>query len=182
MLFFLAADLIAAENEERCLRLACFSEKYSVGAPGEPLSLVSASRYKFWGFSVYSVALYQPDGLIKDWEEHPLAFVLHYHRTLKPEDFLKTSRKLMAKNPEYANRNDESSLLKFSSFIQEVKDGDRYTLLYSPEGTLKLIFQGQVLGEVRDKVFARAYLGMWLGKFPVKEDNRDCLLSGQFEG
>ena len=71
-------------------------------------------------------------------------------RNLEPEDFLKSSRKLLAKNPEYAARGSEESLLRFQKYIAEVEEGDRYTLLYLPQGKLYLYLNGELsAGELK---------------------------------
>lgn len=167
---------------EKCLTKTCFASSRATHN-GENLHIVGASRYRFWGFSVYSVALYQETGSVPTrWSEYPLALELSYHRSLKAEDFTKTAKKLMGENPEYGNQVESVVFQQFASFIRPVKEGDRYTLLYSPDGTLELLFNGETQGKVQDQSFARAYVGMWLGKYPVKEENRDIILSGRFEG
>lgn len=178
------ADPPLAEKEptQKCLTKTCFASSRTA-LSGENLHIIGASRYRFWGFSVYSVALYQETGIVAQrWSEHPLALELSYHRSLKAEDFTKTARKLMGENPEYGKQVESVVFQQFASFIRPVKEGDRYTLLYSPDGTLELLFNGETQGKVQDQSFARAYVGMWLGKYAVKEENRDVILSGRFEG
>jgi hypothetical protein len=171
-----------SEQGEKCLTKTCFVTSRTAPT-GETLQIVGASRYRFWGFSVYSVALYQEATKApKRWSEYPLVLELSYHRSLKAEDFTKTAKKLMGENPEYGTEVESAVFQQFASFIRPVSEGDRYTLLYSPDGTLELLFNGKTQGRVQDQSFARAYIGMWLGKHAVKEDNRDAILSGQFEG
>jgi len=175
---------VSAEEEThvKCLSQACFSlSKRS--SQGEELSIVGGSRYRFWGFSVYTVALYlKKEGKPKEWWNEALAFELYYHRSLKASDFTKTARKLMAENPAYGEQVSSDVFQEFASYIASVSEGDRYTLLYSPDGTLELLFNGTSRGKVIDKSFAQAYIGMWLGEYAVKESNRDQILAGKFEG
>jgi hypothetical protein len=180
----LVPDVVQAAPKaaEKCLTKACFA-LHKTASNGDELHIIGASRYRFWGFSVYSIALYQGVGTAAErWSEYPLALELSYHRSLKAEDFTKTAKKLMEENPEYGKQVESDVFQRFASFIQPVSEGDRYTLLYSPDGTLELLFNGETQGKVQDQSFARAYLGMWLGKYAVKEENRDVILSGRFEG
>lgn len=182
-LFLLAAAPLQAFSEEEasekaCVDDVCFDRQLNVG--DAKLGLHGLALYRFWGFRVYLVGLYaNSDGAVKSLEgEEPVALELRYFRSLDQEDFVESAQKILSKDPDISLSQLEPAFTRWNDMIRPVSDGDRYTMVLE-EGAFSLFLNDKKLGEVSDSGFGRAYLGIWLGDYPVDKDKRDCLLSGR---
>ena len=51
---------------------------------------------------------------------------------------------------------------QLQSAIPDVRKGDRILGLYDPQGSVRLFYNGQPSGELRDPDLARNFMGIWL--------------------
>ncbi|MCI5065469.1 chalcone isomerase family protein [bacterium] len=177
------SNVITQVGQERCLKEVCLSEEIELPG-GKKLSLHSAQRYRFWGFSVYTVAVYHSEGGTNrelKWRDGDVALLLTYHRALARNDFVESGTTLLKKNPAFTrDKGMEKVFREFNTFITPVEEGDTYLLLSERNGGLALFRNGAFAGSVSDREFATLYLGMWIGEYPVRESHRDSLLHGEF--
>lgn len=169
----------------------CFADTLSVG--DSKIDYKNSSLYRFWGFKVYKVALYYEGKEINiNWNvlntennsvklsSQDFAITLFYYRDIKSADFLKSAKKILARNPNWDDYNIDDKLAKFSSYITDVSFGDRYTLIYKSSSDSLILIKNEkdFLFEMSGSLFAANYLGIWLGPYAVKEDQREELLGG----
>jgi len=157
----------------------CFSAQEK--AAGVPLTLRGVSTFRYWGFRVYTGALYMPAS-----ETSPDAalgeiskkLVLRYHRSVSVDQFIENSEETLKDNPQLSLEYLRPFLSRINSMYVPVKEGDSYAITYSPaQGALSLFFNDRLLGTITDPAFARAYFGIWLSDYSVSEKFTDELLS-----
>jgi hypothetical protein len=166
-------SLVSAEQVQRaCRDDVCFlvSEKVA----DIPLTLRGISTFRYWGFRVYSGALYVPTSAavdsIVDGEIHK-KLVLRYHRSLSVEQFIEKSQEVLEQNPKFSKIELEPSLSKINSLYVPVQQGDSYSISYNPvDATMRLYYNDSWLGQIVDRKFARAYFGIWLSDYSVARD------------
>jgi hypothetical protein len=132
-------------------------------------------------FDVYVGAFYLPDGQPGSlWTENvPKVLEISYLRNFKAEDFSSSSDKLLRENltaEEYLALSER--LKTFYQLFQDIREGDRYSLVYHPDTGTELQLNGDPLGSVSGHDFAVAYFGLWIGQNPISESFRDRLLGG----
>lgn len=146
-----------------CKGQDCFSVPNTLKT--EDLKLKGISTLRYWGFKVYTAALYLKG------EEDPLnnstkSFSLKYHRDFTIEDFKKSGKEVALKNPEvdFTNSDVNNGFLEMDKLYKDVKEGDTYTITYEPDKGTSLYLNDVLLGTVKGKEFAKAYFSIWLSK------------------
>lgn len=156
----------------------CFSAQDE--AEGVPLTLRGVSTFRYWGFRVYTGALYVPaaetasDAVVG---EIPKKLVLRYHRSVSVDQFVEKSEETLKRNPQISLDALQPFLGRMKSLYVPVKEGDSYALTYEPkQGALRLFFNERLLGTITDSGFARAYFGIWVSDYSVGKKFTDELL------
>ena len=160
-----------AADTQRCEHGCCFSP--SIKLAGEALSLRGVSSFRYWGFRVYTGALYAPAAAqTRDavQGETRKTLVLCYHRSLSPEQFQEKSQDVLEDTPGLDLSTLEPYLSRINNAYVGVKEGDRYAITYDPStGTMNLFFNDQKPGlvSIQNRSFAKAYFGIWLSEHSV---------------
>jgi hypothetical protein len=167
----------------RCHNECCFAP--TVELSGEILSLRGLSTYRYWGFRVYTGALYAPR-VAQSREavrgEVKKKIVLCYHRSLSPEQFREKSQEVLEDSPGLDLNTLEPHLSAINKAYVEVKEGDRYAITYAPSsGTMKLLLNDREPGlvAINSASFAKAYFGIWLSEYSVGKDFTAALFGEQ---
>jgi hypothetical protein len=161
-----------------CRDDCCFSAQEKTD--GVLLTLRGVSTFRYWGFRVYTGALYMPvsatapDSVLG---EIPKKLVLRYHRSVSVEQFVENSKDTLGENPQLSLEDLRPFLSRIRSMYVPVKEGDSYAITYNPaQGALSLFFNDRLLGTLTDRSFARAYFGIWLSDYSVSKRFTDELL------
>jgi hypothetical protein len=169
-----AKSLSLLAETPRCSHGCCFGS--TVQLEGEALSLRGLSTFRYWGFRVYTGALYLPIA-IKTREaargEIRKKLVLCYHRSLSPDQFRDKSLEVLDDTPEINLTTLEPFLSAINNAYVAVQEGDRYAITYTPAaGTLKLLFNERepALVTIQSPAFAKAYFGIWISEYSVGRD------------
>jgi len=150
-------------EEPYCINSVCFVRQATID--GQQFPLLGAGRLRYYGFQVYTAALYGPvlaqngSAILRD---VPKRFVIHYLRAFKIEDFINSSDTLLKENPQVNFAEIRPGLDLMNKLYHDVKPGDRYTLEYVPQRGLSLTLNDTLLGTVPGAAFGNAYLSMWL--------------------
>ena len=156
----------------------CFSARDT--ADGVPLTLRGVSTFRYWGFRVYTGALYIPTSEASSdtiLGEIPKKLVLRYHRSISVDQFVEKSEEILGKHPQLSLIKLRPFLSRMQSMYVPVEDGDAYAITYNPaRGELRLFFNERLLGAITDPEFARAYFGIWVSNYSVSDDFTDELL------
>jgi hypothetical protein len=160
-----------APDTPQCDHGCCFTPSIKVG--GETLSLRGVSGFRYWGFRVYTAALYAPlaaqtrDAVRGETRKK---LVLCYHRSLSPEQFQEKSQEVLEDTPGLDLTTLEPHLSAINNAYVGVTEGDRYSITYQPSsGTMNLFFNEREPGlvSIQSRAFAKAYFGIWLSEYSV---------------
>lgn len=164
-----------------CRGAVCFPRQ--VETAGRTLDLHGAALFTYWGFEVYSAALYttQP-GVQRGTRilsgDSPVRLELHYHRNVNRRDIIRASETMLRENAFVNYAAIEDSWRTFQRLLRDVGEGDRYTILLIPGQGIELQLNGVEIGRVDHPEFAAAYLRIWLcDTYPINETMRDKLLA-----
>jgi hypothetical protein len=184
LLPFLALAENAADGERTvCVssdKRDCFESSFSVGRT--KIELIGATFFKWFLFDVYSAALYSDNNFAarKSFDgSSPAALQIRYRRSFRAQEMIETAEKVL-RNQGAPIDLLKTRLDKINSSYVDVRDGDSYTLVYTPEGegSTSLIYNGRVLTTVPGKDFAASYFNIWLAeKNPFDEPLREALVN-----
>ena len=181
-LFFMSSSSVWAlevrnERDRVCLGETCFPRCSEISK----LPISGAAHFRYWGFRVYSAALYySPDVAASakgPWGEGDIELKLSYYRSFDEEDFIKSGESLMQQNPhvEFEKIRAQSQLM--NSLYRSVSPGDIYSIFFRPGKGTELRLNGKLLGGVPGDDFGRAYLGVWLSSTSISENFTSTILS-----
>lgn len=164
---------VAHAEGQRCLGVVCFDEQLVVA--GQSLPLRGVSLFEYWSFDVYTGAFY---AVSADAAVAPVAkkLVLHYHRGIEKEDFIKSTRSMMKKNPAVALDQIAAECEQLFTLFKSVKEGDRYSIEYNPEKGTTLSLNDKALGTIAGEKFQAAMFGIWLSNHSVDSKFTDALV------
>lgn len=151
----------------------------AVQLPTGPVGLRGATLCRYWGFKVYTAAFYttpEARGLDEILGPAPKRLVLHYNREIPKEDIIEASEHALRGNPEVNLPALRQRLTRIYSWYEDVKEGDRFWLDYTPGQGSALYFNGRLKGVIEGEDFARAFFGIWLSDYSLDNDYRDRLL------
>ncbi len=114
--------------------------------------------------TIYSVALYVPEGLdisgdIPDVEK---VLILEYHLDVPKEKVVKAIRESVYANPDVSTPLVEADFQKLSDAFDSPKKGDRYEFPYIPNRGTAMIKSHRVMTLIPGLDFEEAFYGIWL--------------------
>jgi len=132
---------------------------------------------RYWGFKVYSAALFLRAG-DSPLADVPKAFTLRYHRDFSAEDFMTSGREVAQKNRDIDFKSVEAGFKEMDRLYRPVKQGVAYTLTYLPGKGTSLYLNDEYLGTVPGADFAKSYFGIWLSQeYSLDEGFTSALLN-----
>jgi hypothetical protein len=124
-------------------------------------SRLGAHNLKVWGFKIYNIQLLSETKKFS--YQNKLALVINYQRDFAKNDLIKKSLEEISR----INDINDKELLKIyqnklEEIFFEVKEGDRKTAFFDPKKGVKLYFNGKFVGEIKDLIFAKRFIDIWL--------------------
>lgn len=147
--------------------------------PDGPVGLRGATLCRYWGFKVYTAAFYttpEARSLEDILGPAPKRLVLHYNRRIKADEIIEASEHALRNNPDVDVPALRERLNRIYSWYEDVREGDRFHLDYTPGQGSSLYFNGRLKGVIEGEDFARAFFGIWLSDYSLDNDYRDRLL------
>ena len=171
-----AAAELSARSGEKCLQGLCVPLGREIA--GTRVELKGLEKFTYWGFDLYTAALYAPQtaGPGDILADMPKSLVLHYSRKIRADQIIKAGDHNIRKNPENNMNTLGSRLENLNAAYTTVTKGDRYELLYEPGKGTTLLFNGTPQVVVPGSDFQKAYFGIWLSRYPLNAKLRDKLL------
>ena len=182
LLMMVAALLLAPTQgqarSEDCSSGACFPMTFT--EDGQELVLRSTHLFRWWGFRVYSVALYTGPEFRKGSDilgDVPKRLVLHYHRSIDRGKMVQGAEVVIGRTPGIDMETIRERLDKVNNVYVDVRQGDEYAITYIPGRGTTIALNGErkVLAEGND--FASAYFGIWLGSNALNDGLKQSLLN-----
>jgi len=161
----------------RCVKSTCVPTQQAVGPLALPLN--GLQLFEYWGFNLYTAALYAPAGTETSAEvlaDIPKSLVLHYHRKIRADQIIKAAEHNLVKNPANDITVLRPALDSLHKAFVNVDNGDTYELRYEPGKGTELLFNGETKITVPGADFQRAYFGIWLSDYSLNSKLRDALL------
>ena len=155
----------------------------SAPPPGEVLTdlpgarLQGQARLRFFGLHVYDIRLWAPVLLSTDDAlRKTAALEIEYARALKGLQIADRSLTEMRRVADFEAAAGERWLVRMQQLFPDVQAGDRITFVHRPGEGGRFHVNGQLVGEVRDAVFARLFIGIWLSPRTSEPQLRSALL------
>ena len=149
--------VFAQENsQENLLNFPEINENFS-----KP-SILGVHNLKVWGLKIYKIELLSE---AKNFSyKNKLAIIINYQRDFAKDDLIKRSIEEISRANEIK---DETLLKNYQKGLEEiffnVKKGDRKTAFFDPKNGVKLYFNGKFAGAIKDLIFAKRFIDIWLG-------------------
>lgn len=179
LIFLLAAPAaLAAEAAE--IEDIEFPSTVSAGESEIELFGLGLLRYRVV-FRGYVGGLYLPADAKPQttFEDVPKALELYYFWDIPGRFFGEAADELLAENlPAERIAELRPRLDRLNALYQDVKEGDRYRLTYTPGEGTSVALNGKTLGTIPGADFARDYFSIWLGEKPLSEPFRDQIFKG----
>lgn len=124
--------------------------------------MAGSGEFSWFGLRLYTARLWH-SGSAWDWNE-PFALELIYHRSLSRDTLVQGSMDEMqrlADRPMPAETLNRWSQAMRQAFV-DVRPGMRISGLYLPGKGCRFYVDGQLVQEVNDPAFARAFFAIWL--------------------
>ena len=157
LLNFLCKNYVFAQqiSQENFLNFLEINENFSKA------SRLGTHNLKVWGFKIYNIQLLSES---KDFSyQNKFAIISNYQRDFAKDDLIKKSIEEIARINKI---NDKTFLQTYQNKLEEiffdVKKGDRKTAFFDPKNGVKLYFNGKFSGEIKDLIFAKRFVDIWL--------------------
>ena len=179
----LAQESVSAEGKsqplaygENCDTGDCFPE--NIRLKDRVLPLRGESIFRYFGFRMYTAALYFPEEVSKSkvLENTPKYLALRYHRSFSAQDIKDNTVTILKKNPQFNAERFAGELKNLFDSYKSVSEGDIYSVSYDPADGMRLFLNGTEQIHFESPEFAKLYLGIWLSDWSVGEDFRHRLL------
>ena len=159
------------------------AQAFSMPAPVENeivnARLAGQGSFRWFGFKIYDAELwvgdrgYRPNAP----ESAKYALCLTYARNLYGKHIARTSIDEISKLG-YGTREQRDVWLKqMEALFPDVHEGTRISGVYLPDWGARFYLNGNLLGEIADKEFARAFFAIWLDPRTSAAALRNSLLS-----
>ena len=135
-------------------------------------------RMRFLGMRIYEARLWSVTRLSRDdgWMQAPLALEIEYARSLGGRAIAERSVEEMRRQATLDDEQASRWLAAMIAIFPDVNQGDRITAVHRPGEGLRFFVNQAARGEVRDPLFARLFLGIWLSTRTSEPALRDALL------
>jgi hypothetical protein len=141
--------------------------------------LMGQQRFTYWGFAVYDASLWANAPFAPlDWAQHALVLELRYLRDFKGADIAQRSIDEMQGQRALTAAQQQSWSNQLRQLIPNVREGERLAGVYTPNKSLQLFHQDQLVGELRDGELAQRFMGIWLAPETSQRQLRQQLLAG----
>jgi len=152
----------------------------SVEVGGRELKLNGTGLLKKLVFKVYVVALYLPAPAHDDESvvgpDEPKSLVMHFLRAVSREALVGALERGFAANAGERAKRAESQIAKLLAVVKDMKGGERLTFVYEPgKGSTVTATDGTTV-TLEGKDFADAFLLLYIGPKPPKEEMKRNLL------
>lgn len=116
---------------------------------------------KVFGLKVYKIELYCENSVFSF--KNKSAIVINYQRKFLKENLIERTIQEIARINEIKDQELLSSYkLKLQEIFFDVDKGDRKTAIFNPEDGVKLFLNGKLVGQIKDLIFAKRFMDIWL--------------------
>ncbi|MES1990817.1 MAG: chalcone isomerase family protein [Pseudomonadota bacterium] len=141
-------------------------------------TLSGRGQMRFLGLRIYDARLWtRPQFEAADFDAHPLALELTYHRAFKGSAIAQRSIEEIERQGELTTEQAQRWQKALTALLPDVQAGDRLTGLYQPAQGMRLWRGQQALGAIDDAELARRFFSIWLSPRTSEPSLRSALLA-----
>ena len=127
------------------------------------LRQLAQAQMRFFGLLIYDIRLWAQETIdAQNWAQQALALELEYARSLSGTEIAKRSLTEMRRQAEISNEQAQRWLSEMEAAFPDVKAGDRISGVNMPSEGINFFFNGRLQRSIKDPVFSRLFLGIWL--------------------
>ncbi|MCV2360619.1 chalcone isomerase family protein [Paucibacter sp. TC2R-5] len=165
----------------------------SLAGPGEAASAappelanlrqLAQAQMRFFGLLIYDIRLWAKDAVdAQNWPQQVLALELEYARSLSGTEIAKRSLTEMRRQSEIGSEQAQRWLAEMEAAFPDVKAGDRISGLNEPGAGINFFVNGRLQRSIKDPVFSRLFMGIWLAPQTSEPKLRKQLLGSAAGG
>jgi hypothetical protein len=127
------------------------------------LRQLAQAQMRFFGLLIYDIRLWALAPVdAQEWPQQVLALELAYARSLSGREIAKRSLAEMRRQAEIGADQAQAWLSEMEAAFPDVKAGDRISGLNEPGEGISFFVNGRPQRRIKDPLFARLFLGIWL--------------------
>ncbi|WP_157670647.1 chalcone isomerase family protein [Chitinibacter sp. GC72] len=143
---------------------------------------IGSGDLRWFGLKIYTARLWSEQSRFDPAAPAaPFALELTYHRSISREQFVKTSLDEITRL--FGNRYPAATLKRWEAEMQraftDVKEGDQLIGVYLPNAGCRFYSRSQLLAEIRDPEFAKAFFAIWFDERTKDSGLRAQLIGGR---
>lgn len=167
-----AVHAVNLDAEGPTTRIGKWQFPASYTADGTSMTRLGGGELRYWGFRLYSAALYRAPtpNAPKRFIDRQTLLVIRYNRKIRAGQIIEAAETNLGKNPTVNKNTIRPKLKRMYDAFLDVENGDEYALLYMPEKGTHLLYNGRLKTQVPGFEFARDFFGIWLSNHPINDD------------
>ena len=143
------------------------------------MKLIGQGTLKVLFFEVYDIRLLS-DSNPFSWE-NKFQLEFEYRRTLTKERVIDSSLKELKRQQNVTEQNLNEWETYLEEAIQPLQEGSKATIEWNPQGTITFQNEGVKSVTIKDEIFARSYINIWLGEETSQPKLRNQLLGKEWK-
>ncbi len=168
---FVSFNLFATENSDQIPKIIYQDFK-------QP-TILGKNRFRYFGFHVYDIkTVIEEKEVLNLKDPSKIAICIDYNREISKEDLIEAS--LFEIENIIGSKKLETLKAKYTKIFDQiysnVKDGDQKVAIRN-DNTLKLYYNNKLVGNIKDELFARLFMGIWLDEKASHKKMRKNLLN-----
>lgn len=152
------------------------STNSAIAANFYDLNIIGKTTLSFLGFKLYDIELRGEKAQFS--YDQRLAIKINYDKNFSKKELIETSIDEICRINSL-ERQDVEELYKsrFEEIFVDVKKGDEKIAIYDPKFGLELYYNGRLTGKIKDVVFAKRFIDIWLSKKARFKNVRNILIA-----
>ena len=149
--------------------------KSSFAGDFDNLEVIGKTPLSFLGFKLYDIELRGENSEFS--YDQKLAIRIIYNKNFSKEELTETSIDEICRINSLKREDIEMIYRKnFAKLFVDVKKGDTKVAIYDPKFGLEFYYNDQLTGKIKDVVFARRFIDIWLSDKARFKKVRDILI------
>jgi len=131
--------------------------------PTRRLNKLGNGEFSWFGISLYTADLWR--GVTQNEqgaEEATVLLNLNYNKNIPSKRIISVTRKEWSRLNTGSEEQQRTWLNTLEKILPDVSEGDQLSSLVTASGRTRFMYQGEVIGEVSDPEFGKAFLSIWL--------------------
>lgn len=147
-------------------------------APWKSMKLVGEGKLSFLFWDIYYARLYTANGEYQE-QAYPLALELTYLRDFTQQQLLEETAKQWSKLGFNDQAKTNEWLKRLSQLWPDVQENQAITLYIDTQNRSFFYFNAELLGQINDAEFSRAFLAIWLSEDTSAPEVRKKLIASR---